>query len=441
MPEASHDSDHSDIPPLPSRPGQVPTGEADPSEQSDFFWIAEDRLARRLTGTLRAASRTAVTDELTQLGLRVIEVSPTSSRPSRRSLSAWDVEAFNQQFALLTESGMPVEQGLALVSQDMPRSRLRTATRRIVAQLSSGKELAEAFAAERRAFPARYAEIVDAGIKSGNLPAVLANLSRHWTMQRRLSNTLRRAIAYPTILLIVMLIVAMIHAKAVQPVLEEFTGVPFFSLVYDETEVLDLVSLASQLLLWIGELAPWIMLGLMILILGYLVWRLFFHHLLLPRAISSPLLAIPLVGGCIRLTLAAQWCDALAVNLAAGMTLPEAIRGAAQSTQSTLLIHDSEQLAREIESGKDPATLHLPLAAVPAMAVGLIGKSDGRYLADVIRVLAKNYEEQATHRIMLMDLMLQPALLTVIGGMIFITTITVLMPLMEMLDMSLNSII
>ena len=55
--------------------------------------------------------------------LRVFQLDPATPPPKPRPLTGEDFLAFNTQLAHLTTAGLPVEQGLRLIAEDM-RSRL-----------------------------------------------------------------------------------------------------------------------------------------------------------------------------------------------------------------------------------------------------------------------------------------------------------------------------
>ena len=78
---------------------------------------------------------------------------------------------FNQQLAQLAGAGLPVEQGLRLVAQEMRRGSMRRTIDLVAAELESGKTLPEAVAAHRDKFPPLYSELIDAGIAPEIFPA------------------------------------------------------------------------------------------------------------------------------------------------------------------------------------------------------------------------------------------------------------------------------
>ena len=169
--------------------------------RQNFAYQAQTDDGLPISGTIEADNAENAHRQLDALGLRVTEMEPVGRPAKPKALGADDFIAFNQQLAHLTSAGLPVEQGLRLIAQDMRSGRLAATIRRVSEELERGRTLAEAFEAHRGKFPTLYARIIDAGVKSANLPGVLLNLGRHLDLVHRLRAALWRAAAYPLVVL------------------------------------------------------------------------------------------------------------------------------------------------------------------------------------------------------------------------------------------------
>src|ERR1700722_3541538 len=171
---------------------------------STFACRAQTSIGEAMTGTIDAASIDDANRRLRTMQLRAIEIDavppPIESRP--RPPRAGDFQAFNTQLAHLSTAGLPIEQSLQLIAQDIRSPRLKQTIGQIVASLESGKTLPEALAQHAGQFPPLYSTLVDAGVRSGNLPGILLNLGRHLELVNRLRATLWRILAYPIMVLI-----------------------------------------------------------------------------------------------------------------------------------------------------------------------------------------------------------------------------------------------
>src|SRR5262249_28130255 len=109
--------------------------------------------------------------------------------------------------AQLTRAGLPIEQGLRLIAQDLRRSRLKSSIQQLVTELERGVPLAQAFERHQKDFPPLYSRLLDAGIRAANLPAMLRNIGRHAEMVNRLRGAVWRSLAYPLAVLFGLLVV------------------------------------------------------------------------------------------------------------------------------------------------------------------------------------------------------------------------------------------
>jgi len=159
-----------------------------------FAYRAQSIDGQPLTGTIDAASPDHARQQLESLRLRVLELAPAqAAAPATRPLRGEDFLTFNQQLAHLTSAGMPLEQGLRLIAQDMNRGAVANTIRQIADELEKGVPLGQAFEKHAAQFPPAYGHLIDAGVKTSNLSGMLLNLSEHLRTLANLRAALWRA--------------------------------------------------------------------------------------------------------------------------------------------------------------------------------------------------------------------------------------------------------
>ncbi|HEX4125142.1 MAG TPA: type II secretion system F family protein, partial [Tepidisphaeraceae bacterium] len=151
-----------------------------------FAYQAQTAQGQGLSGTIDAADVDSASRMLATLQLRVTAMEP-SPRPKTGGarLRGADFLAFNQQLSQLTAGGLPVERSLRLLAREM-RGRQAAAVNAIAEELEKGVPLEAAFAKHASIFPPLYGLLIQAGMKTSDLPAMLLNLSRHVEMIQRL---------------------------------------------------------------------------------------------------------------------------------------------------------------------------------------------------------------------------------------------------------------
>src|SRR2546422_10025232 len=86
---------------------------------TSFAFQAQTEESQPISGTIDAPDIQSATSRLEGLRLHVLDLTPTSRPVRAKRLSTEDFLAFNQQLAHLTQVGLPIEQGLRLMAQDI----------------------------------------------------------------------------------------------------------------------------------------------------------------------------------------------------------------------------------------------------------------------------------------------------------------------------------
>ena len=395
-----------------------------PPAVSSFAYRAQTRDGVSLAGTLNAANVEAATQQLALLQLRVIEIAPVARAVSLAPLRGDDFIAFNQQLAHLTRAGLPLEQGLRLIAQDMRSGRLSATVNAIAAELEQGKPIGEAFAAHQSRFPSLYAELLEAGVRTNNLPGMLLNLARHIELVRRLRQMVWKAVAYPLCVLAGLLLVLAFLGLVVLPQFEAM----FKSFKVPLPDI-------TRLLLALGRTTPYWLAALLVLIAAVpIVWAILRARGLDRAAHDRLLLPLPLIGSVLKRNLIAAWCNALRLGVDAGLDLPRAIRLAGDATGSPMLKEDGAFLSDWLEQAHDSRAATggrlLPPTVAAAMALGI----EHHDLPAVLRSLSEMYQEQAETRLSLLPGVLSPLLLLLVAATIgFVVVGAVLMPAVRLI--------
>ena len=120
------------------------------------------------------------------------------------SLSAEESAELSARLAALTQSGLPLEGGLAALADEVARPRLAGVLRNLAARLERGEKLESAIAAQGPRLPAYLRGLIVAGVRSGRLPIVLDQFAVLARRQRDLRRRILMTLAYPVVLLGVM---------------------------------------------------------------------------------------------------------------------------------------------------------------------------------------------------------------------------------------------
>src|SRR4051794_24805558 len=98
-------------------------------------------------------------------------------RPPRGAIRLDQLIALNDEIVALTRSGMPLERGLVQTGNEL-QGRLGEITTALGKRMEAGESLSEALKSAADVPPV-YRAVVDAGLRSGNLPTALEGLATY----------------------------------------------------------------------------------------------------------------------------------------------------------------------------------------------------------------------------------------------------------------------
>lgn len=137
----------------------------------------------------------------------------------KRKLNNEEMTAFCSQMALILRSGISAFEGISMMLEDQEKSGGRELLAAIYGEMEQGKNLYEGIAATEM-FPDYACRMVELGEVSGRLDEVMGELADYYTQEDALAQTIRRAVAYPLFMLIMMLGVLFVLMVKVMPVFQ-----------------------------------------------------------------------------------------------------------------------------------------------------------------------------------------------------------------------------
>src|SRR5438034_494904 len=117
-------------------------------------------------------------------------------------MNAEDLTTLNEEIAAMARAGLPLDQGLKALADEMGRGRLQKVTALLAEDLRAGRTLPEALQHLGNRVPPFYAGLVEAGVRSGRVAEVLATLTSYARTIAGLRATVVDAIIYPAVVVV-----------------------------------------------------------------------------------------------------------------------------------------------------------------------------------------------------------------------------------------------
>lgn len=328
---------------------------------------------------------------------------------SRRRVRRGDVMLFARQLEMMLAAGAPVDRALDILRRVHADGPLGPLAGEVLERLRGGASLAESLEARPDVFAADFTGMVRAGEAGGSLAPALARLADMLERAERLSQSVRSALAYPLLVLIltgVSLVILLVYV------------VPQFQPMFEDAGV-DL-PLATAVVVGVSDFAVnygWLA-ALAAVAAGFIVWS----ASRTPRgrvALARLRLATPLIGELTRRVETARFCRTLGALLQNGVTILNGLEIAAGTIGNPVIAQAACRSAGPLSRGEGLAAPLAASGAFPGMAVQLIevGEESGR-LPDMLEQVAEVYDRETAAAIQRMLDLLTPVVTIGLGVLI-----------------------
>lgn len=341
-----------------------------------------------------------------------------------RRLSAKAVALFTRQFATLLSAGLPVEEALLAVSQQSEQPAVKALILSVRASVMEGHALGKAMEAHPNAFSSLYCATVSAGERTGHLDQVLLRLADYTEQQANISQKLKTALIYPTMIVCVAFgIVGFLLAYVV----------PKMVAVYGHMKQA-LPVMTSVLIALSNGMQAFGLYVLLALVGGVFLFR---YCLKRNKALRLRwhlvLLRLPLIGFALKTADTARFARTLSVLSSAGVPVLEAMQVSSQLMTLMPLRSSVEVAVGRVREG---AAIHLALKNTgyfSPMCVHMIasGEASGQ-LDQLLERVAKQQEEEVTRLIDVSLALFEPAIILIMGAIVLFIVLAVLLPIFQL---------
>jgi len=322
----------------------------------------------------------------------------------------------------LVKANAPLAQGLAAASPSAPSWGLGRALYTLSRDLEKGLSLDQAMRRQPNVFPPIYADLVEAGQKTGTLEQTLTRIMNDMTDKRTVARELKGLMAYFAVILLVLVVFTLfLNAKVL----------PLFDEVARALEVpADYVPWKTyQISLMIRTYWEWYTAGAGIvaaILIGLGVLSRLGRRFALPRRmqrlVSQIGLRLPLLGRLVKSANIATSTQMLAQLVEAGVPLDAALDDLAEASINPSFASAFRRMRDKIRQG-------VPLSQAAEAETGLLPRSfaaaaaNAEYhgdLAGALQNLTVFYRARAFRQMKMVKPVLMPVLIFILGGLVFI---------------------
>ncbi len=394
-----------------------------------YRYTAVDTQGHPVSGCLDADSVEQASEQLRDRGLEPLTVCPAveekaasgSEKHTSARLSGNELANVAAEISDLTGAGLPLSDGLRAAAAELGGTQTPAVLRTLADELDRGVPLPEAIDSLGSRVPSDLAGLLRAGAQSdriGEVLEVFLDLRRQHAQLRR---RVRIALAYPALLLTMLLGLFWFFSAFV---------VREFETIFTDFDA-ELPNITEMLFWWVHQGFPPFA-GVLLLFLATTALAL---TMPLKGWAGRLLTVIPVLGPMndnVRLTVFARLMSCL---LEQSTHLPDALRLAADGLHGTPLAAGCQRAAADVERGRTlahamAANRCFPRALVPIVAWGeQIGA-----LPDAFRTAAEMYDGRAKIQAGLFEVIAPPLTFLIILAGVFLLVMGLMAPLISLIQ-------
>lgn len=323
---------------------------------------------------------------------------------------------------MLLSSGLDIRNIFSLMVEEKQKDKHKHFYKKIYDDLVDGFNLSEALKRTDYISLHEYYSI-KIGEETGQLNAVFADLSEYFNRRVKQKRQLVSTFSYPAMVIVTAIVVVTFMLNFIVPMFEDV-----FKRFNGELPALTRWILSAsaffQKYVWLGV-------GITVL-LGVSLWLI--RKTETYRKITSSLvMRVPLLGELLKKIYLARFCQTMAlmasarIPLISALELMEKIIGFYPFEKAILVLKD------DIMNGK---TLHESLRAFSFFDMKLVSLTkvgeEVNKLSEIYSKLSKQYAEEIQHRISILNSLMEPILIIIVGLMVAVILIAMYMPMFQM---------
>lgn len=403
----------------------------------DYRYTARNpQTGQQVKASVQADSEEAAAKLIRKEGLTPIDIRSTAGgfgqiTDKLSHIKSKEKVLFSRQLATLINAGLPLVQSLRSVNDQTTSKPFRVIIAGIITDVEAGATLSNSMAKYPKVFNRVYISLVAAGETSGTLDAALSRLAIQQEKDADLVSKIRGALAYPIIVIFVMLlVVGFMLVKVLPQVQTLYAGLPGAQLPLETRLLLD-VSHAVIKYWWI----------VIILVIVFVIGSSRWIKTGLGRSVFDSLkMHIWPIGPLIKKMYMARFARTATTLVASGVPIIQVLEITADAVNN---VHITASINKAIEKVKGGKALSDSIQGDPNFLVLVpnmlrIGEQSGS-MEQMLDKTAEYFEKEVDDQVKAISTLIEPVLMVILGVVAFIIVAAVLLPIYALAGQSFTS--
>lgn len=403
-----------------------PKSKKPPQMFETFEWKGVNRRGEKITGELRAKDVNDARVQLRKQGIASLKLKkkPKPLISFGNSISAMDIAVVTRQIATMLTAGVPLVQAIEMIGKGHDKEKMRELMNELYGEVSAGSPLADTLRKHPQYFDDLYCDLVASGEMSGSLDSIYDRIALYKEKAEALKAKIKKALTYPTIVVLVCIVVTAILLLYVVPSFEEIfqnfgAELPAFTQL--------VIGLSNWLQAYFLAILGSLILG------GWGFKQLHLRYKSVRDKSDTLLLKLPIVGLILNKAAVARYARTLSTTFAAGVPLIDALDSAAGASGNAVYRDAILSIKQEVAAGIQLNVAMRLTNQFPDMVNQMvaIGEEAGA-LDDMLAKVANIYEAEVDDLVDNLSAMLEPLIMVVLGTIVGGLIVSMYLPIFQM---------
>ncbi|WP_166785496.1 type II secretion system F family protein [Cryobacterium cryoconiti] len=388
-----------------------------------WAYVGRDNNGKTVKGKLDAASEGAVASRLGTMGISPISIKESAegtglnreiSIPGfSKGVGLKDLAIMSRQMATMIGSGLSLLRTLNILAEQTENKPLAKILKQVRDDVERGVSISESFAKHSESFPPIMINMVRAGETGGFLDGALESIAANFEKEVKLRGTIKSAMTYPVIVLLMSLVSVLIMLIFIVPIFEDmFKGLggalpaPTMFLVNVSNSMIYVVPVLA-----VGGFA-------------FSVWWRKNKNTDRVRMRVDPLkLRLPVFGNLLKKIAVARFSRNFANMIGAGVPILQALKIVGETSGNWVIENALTKVAESVRQGQSISGPLLLQPVFPPMVTQMIAVGeDAGSLETMLNKIADFYDQEVESSTEQLTAAIEPLLIAflgvVIGGMV-----------------------
>lgn len=383
------------------------------------------------TGIVEASSQEAAIALLRKYGLYVTVLEETAAPPIYAQrvklferITRQDIVLFSRQLSIMFKSKVPLVESLRVLASQARNLDLKERILDLSEEVEGGTSFSGALSRHPEIFSSFYISMVKAGEVSGTLSESLEYLAEHLEREYHLASKIRGALFYPSLIVVVVLLVLSLMIFFVIPNLSEV-------LIGSGAELPTVTTIVINSAAFLRKFG-WVI-SLVILLLMSAAFR-YYRSQKGRKFFDGLFLKIPVIGPFLKMTNLARFAENLSTLISGGLPIASALQTVGEIVGNSRYKEVIFEARDRVRKGE---TISSVLSAAPEVfppvfiQMTIVGERTGTLDSTLMNVV-DFYKKEIDRTIDNLLSLLEPLLIVILGVVVGGLMLATLLPLYQM---------